>query len=82
MLSLKQLMVTGDYIYFEFRSTEDQLTKKIYENHYRRYIDTHDFIQKLIEIADLEALYSITGRGMAMYKGEDPSVSRIIARKR
>lgn len=81
MLGLNNLMKQGDYIFFEFRSKEDQETKKVYGNHYRRYVDTELFIKQLEEIVGVEIIYSITGRGMGMYKDEDPSVSRIIAKK-
>ena len=81
MLGLKNLMKRGDRIFFEFRSKEDEETEKVYGNHYRRYVDTELFIKELIDIVGVEILYSITGRGMAMYKDEDPSVSRIIAQK-
>jgi methylase of polypeptide subunit release factors len=81
MLGLRGLMAPRDRIFFEFRSQEDQSTKKIFENHYRRYIDTDVFIKNLVEIVGVEIQYSITGRGMALYKDEDPIVSRVIAQK-
>ena len=81
MLGLNNLMKRGDRIFFEFRSKEDKETKKVYGNHYRRYVDTELFIRQLVDIVGVEILYSITGRGMAMFKDEDPSVSRIIAQK-
>jgi len=81
MLGLSNLMKRGDRIFFEFRSKEDQETKKVYGNHYRRYVDTELFIKQLIDVVGVEIRYSITGRGMAMFKDEDPSVSRIIAEK-
>ena len=81
MLGLNDLMKRGDRIFFEFRSKEDQETKKVYGNHYRRYVDTEIFIKQLVDIVGVEILYAITGKGMAMFKDEDPSVSRIIAQK-
>ena len=81
MLGLSNLMKPGDRIFFEFRSKEDATTKKVYGNHYRRYVDTEQFIKQLVDLVGVEIIYSITGRGMAMYKDEDPSVSRIIAQK-
>lgn len=81
MHGLSNLMKEGDCIFFEFRSKEDQDTKKVYGNHYRRYVDTELFIKQLKDIVGVEIIYSITGRGMAKFKDEDPSVSRIIAQK-
>ena len=75
MLGLSNLMQRGDRIFFEFRSKEDQETKKVYGNHYRRYVDTELFIKQLIDVVGVEIRYSITGRGMAMFKVEGPSVS-------
>ena len=81
MLGLHNLMKPGDRVFFEFRSKEDEKTKKVYGNHYRRYVDTEQFITQLVELVGVEIIYSITGRGMAMYNDEDPCVSRIIAQK-
>ena len=82
MQGLNDLMMPGDLVFFEYRSQEDETTKKIFENHYRRYINTDIFIKNLIDIVGVEIKYSITGRGMAMYKNEDPIVSRVIAQKK
>jgi SAM-dependent methyltransferase len=82
MQGLKDLMMPGDRVFFEFRSQEDETTKKIYENHYRRYIDTNVFMKALINFVGVEIKYSITGRGMAFYRDEDPMVSRVIAQKK
>lgn len=81
MLGLNKLMKSGDRIFFEFRSKEDKETKKVFGNHYRRYVDTKIFIKQLKDIVGVKILYSLTGKGMAMFKDEDPSVSRIIAQK-
>lgn len=81
ILAIRNLMQKGDKIFFEFRSLDDKHTAKIFDNHYRRYVDTDQFIKKLEKIAGLDVVYSITGRGMAMFKNEDPSVSRVVAKK-
>ena len=71
-----------DKVYFEFRSQGDASLEKHYGGHYRRYVDTADFISELAAVAGFEKNYSITGQGMARFQGEDPVVSRIIATKR
>ncbi|MEP0201378.1 MAG: class I SAM-dependent methyltransferase [Halioglobus sp.] len=71
----------GDLAYFEFRSKEDAQLDKHYGGHYRRYVDTREFEAALQSTVGLDIEYSITGRGMARFKEEDPFVSRIIARK-
>jgi tellurite methyltransferase len=81
LATLSRKMLPGESIYFEFRSKEDAELKKYYGGHYRRYIDTEKFKQLLSTEFGFDITYSITGRGMAKYKEEDPFVSRIIARK-
>ena len=78
---LSAFMQSGETIYFEFRSKEDSELKKHYGGHYRRYIDTNCFQQLLVEKFGYEIDYSITGKGMAKFKEEDPFVSRITAIK-
>lgn len=75
-------MQTDEKVYFEFRSKGDSGTKKIYENHYRRFVDTDKFIKTFCDQYNFELLYSLTGKGMAKYKQEDPVVSRLILKKK
>jgi len=81
LTNLAANMQPGDVIYFEFRSTEDAQLDKHYGGHYRRYVDTDNFLAQLENQFGFTITYSITGQGMAKYKEEDPFVSRIIARK-
>lgn len=85
LLFLKMLsdcMEAKEVVYFEFRSKEDSELKKHYGGHFRRYVDTDNFKQLLINEFGFGIDYSITGRGMAKFKEEDPFVSRVIARKK
>ena len=77
---LSGLMLAKENVYFEFRSKEDASLEKIHKNHFRRYVDTDQFIEKLKNLG-FEIDYRITGKGMAKYKNEDPFVSRIFATK-
>jgi len=77
---LSELILPGEKIYFEFRSKEDENLDKHFGNHYRRYIDTMQFKDKL-KRAGFELEYQVVGQGMAKYKEEDPFVARFIARK-
>lgn len=79
---LSSCMKQDEIVYFEFRSKEDSELKKHYGGHFRRYLDTEKFIRLLMDQFGYEIDYSITGRGMAKFKEEDPFVSRVIARKR
>lgn len=79
---LSECMQSNEVVYFEFRSKEDAELKKHYGGHFRRYVDTDSFNQQLTQKFGFEIDYSITGKGMAKFKEEDPFVSRVIARKK
>jgi len=79
---LSDCMKSSEVVYFEFRSKEDSELIKHYVGHFRRYIDTDSFSQQLVQELGFEIEYSITGKGMAKFKEEDPFVSRVIARKK
>ena len=70
----------GERVYFEFRSKEDESLDKHFGGHYRRYVNTDVFKQRLTKLGFLIS-YSYIGQGMAKYKEEDPFVIRIIAQK-
>lgn len=79
---LSECMQPGEIVYFEFRSKEDAVLKKHYGGHFRRFVDTENFIDALVKKHSYGIEYSITGKGMAKYLEEDPSVSRVFARKK
>ncbi len=83
LTSLSKYMNIGDVVYFEFRSEEDVNTDKYFgnTNHFRRYVDSERFSMDMIEKYGFNITYSITGKGMAKYKNEDPVVTRVIATK-
>jgi hypothetical protein len=70
----------GEHIYFEFRSKEDEYLDKHFGGHYRRYVDTDVFKQRLQDL-DFSINYQYIGQGMAKYKEEDPFVIRLITQK-
>ena len=82
MSALSKSLKEGDRLFFEFRSIEDHDVEKIYENHFRRFVDTQQYLKSLTSDFNFDVLYSITGQGMAKYKEEDPFVTRIIATKK
>jgi SAM-dependent methyltransferase len=77
---LSEKLIKGDQLYFEFRTSQDLETKKIYENHFRRFVIADDFLSKLTQY-NFKVKYHIEGTGMAKYKDEDPVVARFIATK-
>jgi|TARA_B110000238_G_C16129013_1_gene440574 cyclopropane fatty-acyl-phospholipid synthase-like methyltransferase len=81
MKGVSEGMQPGEIIYFEFRSKGDAALMKHYGGHYRRYVDTENFIGLLTKEFGFDIEYSFTGNGMAKYREEDPCVSRVFARK-
>jgi len=81
LTALSGHMAAGDSLYLEFRSSEDAGMKKIFGNHYRRYIDTDNLMSELNDRYNFATEYCLTGQGMAKYRDEDPFVSRVIAKK-
>ncbi|WP_153732391.1 class I SAM-dependent methyltransferase [Sporosarcina obsidiansis] len=65
----------------EFRTKEDEQLNKIYDNHYRRFVDTDRFIPDL-ESKGFEINSFFKGTGLSIYKGEDPFLARVFATKR
>ena len=79
--ALSDEMIEGDIIYFEFRVNEDLATKKIYENHFRRFVNSDKLLERLISL-NFDISYHTVGIGMAKYHKEDPVVARVITVKR
>lgn len=75
--AIRQMMRQGDRAYCEFRTVADSDEYKEFGQHYRRYIDLEDFCGK-VSGRGLTVFYSVEGRGMALYKGEDAVVGRVI----
>lgn len=74
-------MQPREIIFLEYRSREDANLEKIFDGHYRRFVDTTEFIKKATEQFGFKINYQITGQGMARFKQEDPFVSRVILEK-
>ncbi|MGE7090253.1 class I SAM-dependent methyltransferase [Lysinibacillus sp. NPDC048646] len=74
--TLEVYLEKGDCIALEFRTIEDKQTTKIYDNHYRRYIDTNKFEQNLKKYNCFEVSFFQKGTGMSLYKTEDPYLAR------
>lgn len=64
----------------EFRTKEDEELDKVFDDHYRRYIDTDLLITKLIKLGFSIEEFS-KGRGFSVYKNENPFLARIIFKK-
>lgn len=77
--SFKENLSIDYCIISEFRTIEDQVLYKIFDNHYRRYVDANQLLQKLITNG-FDIVYSEKGRGMSVYKDENPFLARIIVK--
>lgn len=79
-LQLKIIKWTKEYLFIEARTTEDKSTKKIFNNHYRNYIDVSKLVAQLKE-NKFNIEFLIEGKGLSKMKSEDPHIIRLIARK-
>jgi hypothetical protein len=69
------------YLCAEFRTVEDRDLAKVHGSHYRRYIDHEQFAKQLSERWGFQVEHLEAGQGLSPYDGEDPFLSRIIARR-
>lgn len=71
---------TKDTIFIEARTTEDKFKPKVFAKHERNFVDTAQLVKDLkhngFKIMRLEE-----GTGFSKYKGEDPFLVRVVARK-
>ena len=81
---------TGGLFFVEVRSTKDELYGKgeevainafVYNDHFRRFIDRQVFLEKL-EKLNFEIVYAEEKNGFSKTKESDPTLIRIIAKKR
>lgn len=72
----------GDMFAAEFRTTKDEAIAKVHGNHYRRFQDGPAFGVTLAEKHGFDVLFEVEGTGLSPYKGEDPELYRVIARRR
>ncbi|GGE81774.1 class I SAM-dependent methyltransferase [Priestia taiwanensis] len=79
--TLAKQLDNGDLFAAEFRTIEDANKEKVYNNHYRRFVDSEQLVKNLEEVYRFEVLEYTKGTGFSIYKGEDPYLARIIARK-
>ena len=79
--TLSDSLPPGVTCYFEFRTKRDTDTQKEFGDHYRRYINADDFVQRATSDGALECDYSVEGRGMAKFRNEDPVVGRVHLRR-
>lgn len=85
LLNNLELLNTSDWIcMIEARTIADELygvgtevgKHEFVTDHYRRFIDPKEFLSQILE--RFEVSYFEVSKGFAMYKGDDPTVMRIV----
>lgn len=80
--TVSNYMKEKDLFAAEFRAIEDKSRKKIYDNHYRRFIDDLSLVEKLKNQYGLGNIIThVRGTGLSVFKDEDPFLARIICSK-
>lgn len=77
---LDKHLICNDIIALEFRTKEDEKLYKNYNDHYRRYIDSDKFDEK-IKSYDFSTEFFVKSKGLSIYKDEDPYLARYIIKK-
>lgn len=79
--TLSEYLKPGDIVAAEFRTIEDESRNKIYDNHYRRFIDSDLLIADLENSYHYKTLDFFKGTGLSIFNGEDPYLARFIVEK-
>ncbi|WP_235736942.1 class I SAM-dependent methyltransferase [Nocardioides alcanivorans] len=73
---------SGDLFAAEFRTDKDSDAEKVHGNHYRRFQNAADFRAALTERFGFdEVLAEVESTGLSPYRGEDPVLYRVLARR-
>ena len=70
----------GDVVAAEFRTEKDEAATKVHGDHYRRYQNGPAF-GALLGDRHFALLHEEEGTGLSPYKGEDPVLYRVVARR-
>lgn len=66
-------------LFLEFRTAQDMETGHYFgEDHFREFLETSE-VRRAVESRGARVVHALEGRGLAVYKDEDPVVGRIIA---
>ena len=77
LLNLYKICKNNNLLALEFRTSKDENLKKQFGNHYRRFIDLNNLIDK-VQNLKLRVKYLVEGQGYAKYKVDDAYVARLI----
>jgi Methyltransferase domain len=70
----------GDYFAAEFRTDKDEANSHVHTKHYRRFQNAAEFSARLAGLR-FDILHEEEGTGLSPYKGEDPVLYRVVARR-
>jgi hypothetical protein len=71
----------GDLLAAEFRTQRDAEKSKVHRKHYRRFQDGELFGKRLATDFGFTVLHEEEGTGLSPYRGEDPVLYRVVARR-
>ena len=71
----------GDFVVAKFRTDKDEAKAKVHTKHYRRFQNADLFRESLALHHGFEVLHFEERAGLSPYKGEDPVLCRVIARR-
>lgn len=80
--TLYRTLSSGDIFAAEFRTIEDENSSKVYDNHYRRYIDSDTLLDELQTKYSFKVVDYLKGTGFSIFNGEDPYLARFIVEKK
>ncbi len=72
----------GDAFAAEFRTDKDEALDKVHGRHYRRFQSASAFAQSLAGEYGFDVEFELESQGLSPYKGEDPVLYRVVARRR
>lgn len=77
LIGAQSIISSGKYMFLEFRNSSDINELKEEEPHFRRYINSDNFKNKCSKIG-FRLIEEQHGRGLAVYKNEDPFITRLV----
>jgi SAM-dependent methyltransferase len=81
MAVIAELARPGDMFAAEFRTDQDEGTRKVHGNHFRRFQNGPAFGARLCERYGFTVLEEAEGTGLSPYRDEDPVLYRVVARR-
>lgn len=72
-----EILNKDEKVLVEYRNNKDKNIKKIFNKHYRNYLNSKKIIEEFKKFG-LINIYSIEGKGYAKFKNEDANVTRQI----